>query len=509
MTGLRDDGTAGRGLTTAATARSRLPGELGRTALASSAYVAADGLARAVSLLLALVYTRYLTRADFGVFAIASTITLLLTPVLGLSISAGLSRLWFEAADEDERRRLYASVLAFLLVVPTGLVAALEVLGDVGLLDVFRYTPYDPYLRYAVLTAYCSVFVDLAVSIFIVRRRPGVVLALTCAQAALILVASLLLVVTMHEGLLGALRALLVATAVMALVSIALVARMARGVSGLSRGLVRLCLLFGVPLIPAALSQWLLQVSDRPILSHFVSAGTVGEYYVGYSIGAIAGLAVHGTSRALSPVVTRALKEDEHERVARIGTYSFALLVFVCAVVALFGRDVLTLVIGSGFGEAPAVVPVVAFAHVAFAAYVIVTQGIWFGMRTRLVPVLTFAAAVVNIGLNLVLIPRYGMLAAAWDTAAGFGALALFHGILAHRVYPISWEFGRWLKIGVAAAAAYAVASVAGTTPSFARLGAELAGLAIVFPGALVVLRFWVPSEVAVARHLIGGARRR
>jgi O-antigen/teichoic acid export membrane protein len=487
----------------AAVPQTTLRRELGRAAVASGTYAVADGLARAVTLALTLVYTRYLTPADYGALAITSTVMLLLTPALGLSISAAISRLWFEARSEEERRRLYGSLLAFLVVVPTAFVAAIEVAGDLDFLDVFGGAPYDPYLRYAVLTAYCSVFIDLAVSIYIVQRRPRAVLALAGCNALLTLGLSLVLVVGRGEGVIGVLRAGLVASAIVASVAVVLSLRMAGWRLRPSRHVVAACLAFSVPLIPAALAQWLLQVSDRPLLSHFVSADKVGQYYIGYSVGAIAGIAVHGASRALSPVVTRHLKDDAVERVERIGTYWFAGLVMVCLAIALFGRDLLSLLVGARFGEAPAVVPVVALAHVSFAAYVVVTQGIWFGMRTRLVPLLTFGAAVVNISLNLLLIPRFGMLAAAWDTVAGFTALALFHGVLAHRVYRISWEYARWAKIAAAAALAYGVASLAGSHPSPKRLALEVIGVTVVFPLGLSLLRFWTATERGlIARRL-------
>src|SRR5438105_7091135 len=97
-----------------------------QAALASGTYVAADGFVRGLSLALTLVYTRYMIPAQFATIAIASTVTLVLLPTLGLSVSSAVMRFHFEARTEADRRRLYATLLGFLLVVPTAAVGVIE-----------------------------------------------------------------------------------------------------------------------------------------------------------------------------------------------------------------------------------------------------------------------------------------------------------------------------------------------------------------------------------------------
>lgn len=469
--------------------------ELVRTTIASGIYIAGDGLARAVSLVLTVAYTHYLTPGNYGTLAVASTVLLLLPPILGLSISAATLRLWFESEERAARDRLVGATLAFLLVVATVAAAAIELLGDLGVLDFVPSAHYAPYLRYAMLTAYFSVFLDLPVTLLIARRRPKQVLALTVAGAAATLGTSLGLVVGLHEGVVGVLRANAISAAAMAVIGVVVTLRMSHGRLRWAGDVVRPSLRYSVPLVPGLLAQWVLQVSDRPLLSHFVAAAAVGRYYLGYSIGAIAGLVVHGATRALQPLVTRDLKQGLDARVARTGTYWFGALTLVCLAIAVWGSDLLYLVTAPRFHTATRIVPVVAAAHVAFAAYVIVGQGIFYGMRTRWLPALTGAAALVNVGLNVLLVPRWGIMAAAVDTAAGFTTLFVLFALHAHRVYRIDWEYLRWARIVLAAVAAFGVASVAGQAPSWARLGLELAGILLVAPLALTVLGFWTREE--------------
>jgi O-antigen/teichoic acid export membrane protein len=474
--------------------------ELRRVAFSSGAYVVADGLARGVALGLSLLYTHFIQPNELGALAVTGTVTLLLGSTLGLSISSGVSRLYFECRTEADREQLYASSLGFLLLVGTSMVIVIELVGRTGVLDVFEAAPYAPYLRYAVLTAYCSLFLDLAASIYIVRRRPLMVFVLSAVNAVLLLALSLALVVGVHQRVLGILRASFLTAALVGLVSGILVLRLAGWRISLSRRWLVPALAFSVPLIPHAIAQWILQVSDRPIISHYMPSVELGIYYLGYSIGAIAGLAVHGVSRAMGPVVVRDLKSERHSRVIRVGTYWFAVLVTACLAVALFGRDLLALIVPDSYDGATRIVPVIALAHIGFAAYMIVAQGILFAMRTRWVPLLTFAAGAVNVGLNVLLIPRYGIMAAAYDTAIGFAVLAVLNAAVAHRMYRIDWEYVRWAKVTVAALVAYAFAQIAGVQPSLPRLGLEVAAMLFVLPLALTALFFWSDAELSLLR---------
>lgn len=481
---------------------------LWQTALNSGAYFASDAIARAVSLGLVLAYTRIFRPQDYGTLALATTITTLLIPVLGLSITASISRLYFEATDERERRRLYGSMLAFLLVVPTVAMVILELLGDMGYLDMFAAARWDPYLRLACWTAYASLFVDIPVGVAIAQRRSRFVFVLGSVNALLLLGASLFFVVVLDQGVAGVLRGALLASAIMAVIAIVLTRRAAGGRFGLSRLWLLQALAFGIPLVPHSIAQWLLQVSDRLLLTHYVAPDAVGVYYLGYSVAAVAGLGALGVAKAIGPVVTTDLKAGSDVRVVRLGTYAFAALTWLALVLASIGATVLAFLVPQRFDGAIDIVPVVCLAYIAFGAYTIVAQGIWFSMRTWLVPLVTLAAAAVNIGLNLIFIPRFGILGAAWDTVAGFTALAVFQGFWAHRLHPIRWDYARCLIVLAAAVGAYLIGSRAGVGASLPALALELAAVGLVFPLLLVVAKFVTPQELEWVRtHAPGRLR--
>jgi len=465
-----------------------------------------DALVKGMALILAPIYTRVLNPSAYGILAIASTVTLLLTLTLGLALNAAITRLYFEAESAKDERTLYGTILIFLLVIPGVLTLGLELAGDAGYLDFFRSVPYDPYLRYAVWAAYLGVFLDVPLAIYTTRQEPRKVVGITLFNALTLAAVTILLVVVLREGVLGALRAALITSAAAAVVSVLLTARMAA--ARFSWMLLKAALLFSLPLIPHLLSQWSLSVSDRIVLQGYVPYAQLGLYSLGASVAAAASLGVNALSRAFTPAVTAQLKrEGPQGQVPRIGTFWFAGATWACVFVALFGGDIIRLLTPSSFHQAARVVPVLVFGHLAFGVYQLVTQGTWYSMKTITIPIVTFGAAAVNVGLNLVILPWGGIMTAAWATLIAYVVLAFTQGLLAHRLYPIPWELKRWTKLLVAGALAFVAGTAATGALTVSHIAVELAAVFVAFPLVLLVLAFWTPDERRWLRYRFVVAR--
>ena len=465
----------------------------------SGLYLVGDALSKSLALLLLPLYLSFLKPADYGILAIGTTLTVLLAIVLGLALQGAIQRVYFELPTEDERRTLYATVLAFLLVVPGLALVVLELLGRAGALDLFPSVPYDPYLRLAVVTAYFNVFREIPVAIYTVRGQAGRVVALLVSNALLTAGLTVVLVIFEGRGALGALEALLIAAGVIAVASIVLTIHEAH--FRVSSRLLRVSLLFGLPLVPHLVGHWVLALADRAVLDRFVAADVVGPYALGANVAAGVILLINGSGRAFTPTMTREMKgPDGGSRVPILGTWWIAGMVWCCVAVALFGGPLIRLLFDQGYAEASTYIPVLVAAYLALGVYTVVTQGTWFSMRMRMVPVLTLLAGLLNVSLAIVLVPRIGAIGAAVATLVGFVALALMQGILSQRLHPIPWEYRRWALLLLAGALAFAVGSFPGDEPTATGFALRVVALVAVFPGVLFALRFFSDRELVALK---------
>ena len=470
----------------------------------SLAYTVIGALGRNVAIVLVPLYARALTAEEYGSLGLALTINALLLILLGLGLQAAIQRLTFELDGPRAQGQLYATLLVFVAAAPALICLGLEALGSAGALDLPNL-PYDPLGRITLWASYLGLFQALPQTIYVARGQAKKVVLLSLFTAASVVAPTVILVGFADEGVEGALYGLLIGAALSAAVSILLVLRMAQWPP--SRVLLVQSLAFALPLVPHSVSQWGLNLADRFVVNHYVAPAELGRYVLGYQIGSLGAIATLAISQALSPAVTGHLK-DERTRadVPRLGTYALAGMVAVCTLVAATADDATRIIAGTGYTKAGTVAAVVSLALVFQAVYYVVSQGTWYSMRTRLVPLITAFSVAVVLGLDLWLVPRHGIVAAAASLAVGFALMALLQGLLAHRQYPISWELGRWLRIAAAAGAAYAAAALLGPAPGVAGLVVDTALVLTILPAALTLLGFW--DEVERRRLRAWRARR-
>ena len=241
----------------------------------------------------------------------------------------------------------------------------------------------------------------------------------------------------------------------------------------LSRFELRRMLAFGLPLVPAALALWALALIDRLMLSSLADLDDVGQYAVANRVASVIQLGATGFLLALGPYLLATYAESrELEKTlrGRTLTYLAFTLGFAGLVVTLLSHEAVA-VLAPDYGDASRAVGPVAFGWVAFGLASLLMAGITLARRTTYFAVLAGAAALLNIGLNLVLIPLWGMLGAALATAIAYGALAAMYYPVAQRVYPTPYEPVK-LVLVVALAVVWSL-------PGYVEYDPEVLGLAV------------------------------
>jgi len=255
---------------------------------------------------------------------------------------------------------------------------------------------------------------------------------------------------------------------------------------------------FGLPLVPSAVALWLTNFADRFFLIRLSGAHEVGLYSIGVRISSAIVLLLTAF-RLAWPAFAYSIEDDREAR----RTYSFVLtyVFFVCCWLALalglLAPWILRLITTKPFYPAENVVAPLAFSVAAFAGYVVVQIGTGRARRTRTNWVVTGAGALLNIALNLALIPPYGRMGAAIATLASYALLFAGMAWRAHAVFPVPYQWRRVATVGAAAVALTLIGKLAD-----APLGVALA-LTAAYPLLLALLGFYLPAERKRLRRLL------
>jgi O-antigen/teichoic acid export membrane protein len=252
---------------------------------------------------------------------------------------------------------------------------------------------------------------------------------------------------------------------------------------------------FGLGLIPGNLSAWVLSLSNRYVIQYFLGPAAVGLYSLAYKVSTLIEMGIHNPfGLAWSPVIFPAAREGRVvELIKRIFTYYNALTCLVALALGLFAKELLILLGGQEYSGHELVVFLVALGLVAAGWPQFVAVGFNIVNKTYYFSLIYGAAAAFNVGLNLLLVPHWGITAAAGTTLATYVTASVVYLVMSRRYIRIEIEIGRNALVLVAMLALY-FASGAGRAPIQFRVLSLIGYFFVLWVCGLVTptkLRIW------------------
>lgn len=211
---------------------------------------------------------------------------------------------------------------------------------------------------------------------------------------------------------------------------------------------------FGLPYLPAGLGSMLIQGIDRPILTHLTDLNTVGIYNANHKLGIFMMLVVNMFQYAWQPFFLQQSEEKDAKKVfSKVLTYFTFTASIILIFVSLFIDDIAKLniggmsLIGSAYWSGLVIVPIVLLGYLFNGLYVVFTAGIYIEEKSIYVPLVTGLAAIVNIAVNFLLIPPFGIVGAALAALASYVVMALGLYVITQKFYKIEYELTKLFSI--------------------------------------------------------------
>ncbi|MFH0920080.1 MAG: oligosaccharide flippase family protein [Fibrobacterota bacterium] len=272
----------------------------------------------------------------------------------------------------------------------------------------------------------------------------------------------------------------------------------------LNRGLMQRMIAFGLPYIPNVVFVIVIDLIDRILLARLMDHEAVGQYSAACKLAAVMFLAVSAFQTAWQPFFLSHLKSgDTGSRLfSRVLTYYFLVTALIFISMGLFYPEIASFsvggfsVIGAGYRQGLAVIPVILLAYVFCGIYTNFIVGIYAKEKTIYIPFITFVGAFLNVSVNFIAIPRFGIMGAALTTLLSYAAIAALLYPISMRLFYIRYEWGRILKITLITGALFLAGTIAG------NVWIKLI-LALSFLPMLYLARFFNDEEKARVRKWI------
>ncbi len=485
--------------------------ELKRLGAGSSLYLLADVFVMTMGLLTLPVLTRYMSPEEYGILAMCAVVVGVLTPLFTLGQFGSIQRYFFDYSPGEFRAFLSTAVQITLLA--GVVVISLALLFGDPLFDLLAPgVPVHPFLVMALLTGFLVTFFQMYLRLQQIQERPARYTVLRMANAGTGAALAITLVVVMEGKVLAALLANLIVAGVF-FVGLLIPVR-ARMAPRFDTGMARQSLRYGLPVVPHLLSGFIIGQIGRVFLANQVSLSSVGVFSVGFVLYQVIETIARAVNQAWKPMFFRTTRDNQEKAPEFLGemtTYYWLFNWLAAFSIAMLGPEILAVLAGEEFQEARTlVIPLVAAGILQTFYFRFITSNMW-AKRPEFTTLATFLAAGASLLANALLVPRFGMMGAAYAVVVANATAAVVVFFTGQYSFYVKYEWVRVAKLLLAFSLVLAVGSVLDPGLGYlGRVGLKLL-LILAIPPALLLLGFFKEEEIAYLgrflRRAKGGGR--
>jgi O-antigen/teichoic acid export membrane protein len=457
----------------------------------SGFYLVGQILQKAVSLLLLPVWTIYLTPSDYGIMGTLNAYSGVLNIILLFGVHAAVMRHYFDFKQDHETQSRYVSANFWFMVTVPGIILAILILFGRPFWEhlTSEKIPFRPLVVLMLITVYGGLLYRLPYTLFQAQQKVKKCVTLDLVGFIISIGISLILVVGLREGVYGMMLGGCIAQVLTGLLVSGLLLR-EWFVPRVEWGHISRSLGYGLPFVPHLLAGWALAFVDRVMLAKMVPLDDVGRYTLAINLGMVMLMIVTSIKDAYEPYYYNLLSTDAHPdgKIIRI----FSMYVTGLGLLALFGSlfagELIMLMTPARYHASAKYVAPVILGYLFLGFYFNVGMAIFYYKKTKLLPLLTGIAAACNVTLNYLLIPRFGAIAAAWNTYACYAIMFTVYYVIAQRIRRFAYPIGRIILLSGLALFAVLVARF---IPALTLAGTlQKLGLCAIYLGTAYMLLF-------------------
>ncbi len=451
----------------------------------SIVYTFSGFLTRGISFLLLPLYTRILSPAEYGAFDLLLAFGTLVNVTVALEIAQALAR-FYNDQTEQSLRRAYAGTALLL----TLLMYVFFSIGAITYAKILTPVIMGKNVYHAAFIV--GIFSLWGTGVFNVLQnilRADLQSKTYALNAILVAIGTALLSVlfayVFHGGLPGVLLAMALGSGMGILNA---VWRLRDALDWrLNKEILKKMLRFSLPLVPSSIAVIVAYYIDRVMIRHFLTLEDVGVYGIAFRVSNIVSFLIAGFQVALVPLIYKHHHEEstpQHlEKIFRF-FMGFGFILFVG--LSLFAPEILWVMTTPDYYRAAPIIMFLTPAILLSNMYIF-APGTGIKNATITIMWINIAGAVLNILLNVLLIPRFGIIGACMATLINYACVFLLYLISGHKHYPVHYP---WKRLG----------SMAGIAIAFVWVGAQLEGSLFVN----IVTKLFLVGLIPVAYYFCG-----
>ncbi len=414
-------------------------------------YTAGNLLQKVILLVLLPVFTHFLVPQEYAVYTNLVVFISFASLLYFLGFQQTLFSYFYQEKTPEYHFTLISSI--FIVIIAFGIVLSLIIIGFRVELSqiILRTTEFAHIMVWVSVILFFEVIYGMVLSVLnmmelskqyiLVGNFKHILLFILLVGAAIVSKFSLetiFILMTISSGL-----AALVAVAVMG----SIMQKFAQHIERkkiFSISVVKKMLAFGLVMIPGTFAMLILKVSDRYMLTYLSARSLydVGIYAIGYRVGMIITFLNSIVSLVYFPYAMRVADVSHAKKSFKKVFNAYVIFGGILGFfVILFSPEIFKIFINKSYHEAVKIVFFGVISNYLYGIFNIINLSFYVKKRAGNIALAVGLGAILNIVLNFILIPKYGIYGAGIASILAFGLIVVFNFIIAEKTYPVGYNF--------------------------------------------------------------------
>jgi len=366
--------------------------------------------------------------------------------VFSLSLRASVFRFYFDDKSIHGVNKMYSSIVYFLFIFASFCYLMLFFGGKY--LSTLLEIKLFPYLTIALLASYISIFYHILLSLLLAQEKAKQISVIRLALSILTLILNIVFVLTFEDKLLG----FLVSWLIISSIDLILFFIYSKRYLGWGIDLIEIkkYLKYALVQLPSDLSGWIITFSDRLIINKIKGASDTGVFGIGQKMAMPIQMIGTSVKDAYVPFTFSLYKDldiKNEKELNRTALHFFTLFSFVSIIIVVFSKELFQLV-DVRYRDGASVLMIMALAYLFRGYRFIFSNPTAYNVKfVKYRSLINISAAIINVGLNVLLIPKYSIKGAALATLITYLIRFVLMFFLAQKAIRINYSLREFLSV--------------------------------------------------------------
>lgn len=386
-------------------------------------YMLSSLLTKGINILVLRVYTEYLNPSQYGILDTLNSIALFLPFFISLYLDSAFARFYHEYKNDSKKlKQLFSSIFIFVFFFGSFVTVLVLWVSKYWLND-FLEIPLYPYIYLAFIPPLFQQLGSLGLVFLRQSLRSKETVLVEIGSLLVNLIIALPLLILFDFGILAKLWGNFGASLALFLFYLVFFIRKGLLKFTFNKTLLKESLIYSIPLMPAFLGSWLAGLSDRLVIAKHTGVEQVGYYAVGLMLGKLLYMVHDAITQVIGPISISGLIDDNQRTKQKMGTLSSVIWTYMLLLnlmLYVFSKELILIFANKAYNNAAFIIPIIGFSYVLGSQSRIFSSIIMYHKKNWIFSSGGIIQGLLNLLLNLLFIPTFGYIFAAYSTVISF-----------------------------------------------------------------------------------------